>query len=172
MLHSVHVIYMAKYAIVKPSFWKSRREVLDHSKMMVAYMETVSFWQNSVRGEAPRGNPINMKTIGWDDRKTQMTDASGTVLGTITPKGFLGTRYVLMFKDKEYQWKLSTWGTGFSIFDAEGEVMSVRAGGYFKPGSVEARREMPEKEMLPLVLFGIYQVSILSNQASVIAAAS
>ena len=99
-------------------------------------------------------------------RYSRMTDASGNVIATMAPADWWGMRYKLSYNGKEYLWKLNGWGTVFTIFDGEREIARVHPGGYFWPGRVAVQNHMENKDLVPLILFGIYQLYMISSQAA------
>lgn len=152
-------------SIVKPSFWKSYREVRDASNVLVATYRLSNAWQTKAEGEV-QGRRFLFGYTGWDGRYSQMTDMSGQVIARIEPIGWWGMWYKLTYNGKEYRWRMSGWGTEFMIYDGETEIVRVRPGGYFKPGTVTAHRPMDNKELLPLVLYGIYQLHVIASQSA------
>ncbi len=116
-------------------------------------------------GEA-RGRRLRFSYDGWDSRYNYMTDASGQKLATFEPVGWWGTQFKLLYDGKGYGWKVNGWGTTFSILDGETEIIRVFQGGYFKPGSITVNRAMDEKDLLPLILYGLYQMQIYASNSS------
>jgi hypothetical protein len=155
----------AKYAIIKPSFWKSRREIQDASHGKAGFLQTTSMWKTTAEGEA-RGQRFTFTPRGWDQRKAEMTDMSGQVVGRLEPTGWWGMTFKMSYGGGDYEWKPNGWGTRFTIRQGEKEIMLVRPGGYFKPGIIEISSDIPEKDALPLALFGLFQMELYSAQSS------
>ena len=153
------------YTIIKPSFWRSRREIQDASHGKVGYLVSTSSWKTTAEGEM-RGRRFKFTPRGWDQRKAEMTDMSGQVFGTSEPKGWWGTRYLMRYGGAEYEWKPNGWNTSFSIRQGEREILTVRPGGYFKPGLITIMSDIEEKDALPLALFGLYQMDLYSAQTA------
>lgn len=155
----------ATYSIVKPSFWHSRREVRNASNVLLGYYQHSGWTQSKAEAEA-HGRKLIFSYKGWDNRNARMTDMSGNVLATFEAVGWIRTQFKLTYGGREYAMKLNGWGTTFSIFDGETEVLRVTPGGYFKPGTITVHTAIEEKEMLALVFFGLYE------QYQIMAAAS
>lgn len=151
--------------IVKPSFWSSRREIHDAAGMPIAYIAMKGWAHSKAEGEA-RGKQFTFAYDGWDTRYNYMSDMSGKRVATFEPIGWWGMQFKLIFDGKEYSWKPNGWGSGFTLFEGETEVMGVKCGGYFRPGTISMQRDIPEKELLPLVLYGLYQMQLYVAQAS------
>jgi|GEM_PF-4909409 len=158
-------------SIVKPSFWKSYREVRDASNALVGWYKLSNAWQTKAEGEV-QGRRFHFSYVGWDGRYSQMTDTSGHVIARIEPIGWWGTWYKLTYNGKEYRWRMNGWGTESMMYDVptqaggETEIVRVRPGGYFKPGTVTVHRPMDTKELIPLVLYSIYQQHVIASQSA------
>ena len=153
------------FTIVKPSFWKSDREIRDDSNALVGHYRLAGAWHTKAEGEA-HGRKLRFGYKGWDNRYTQMTDESGNLLATIEPVGWWGVKYKLVSGGKEYGWTTNGWGTAFMIFDGEKEIARVRLGGYFKPGTIETHGAIEMKDLIPLILYGLYQYYVISSNAA------
>jgi hypothetical protein len=153
------------FTIEKPSFWKSRREILDASHGKAGFLQTTSMWKTTAEGEA-HGRKFRFTPRGWDQRKAEMTDMSGQVVGRLEPSGWWGMRFKMVYGGTEYEWKPNGWGTRFTIRQGEKEVMNVRPGGYFKPGMITISSDIAEKDALPLALFGLFQMELYAAHSS------
>jgi hypothetical protein len=151
--------------IVKPSFWGSRREIHDAAGMTIAHFKMTNWTQNKAEGEA-RGRQFRFAYDGWDSRYNYMSDMSGTKIATFEPVGWWGTQFKLVYDGVEYSWKPNGWGTGFTLKKGEEEIMRVHCGGYFRPGTITMQGDMQEKELIPLILYGLYEMQIYSAQAA------
>lgn len=158
--------------ILKSSFWKSSREIQDASHVVLGTYNLSNIWCTKAEGEA-LGRKLLFNYTGWDNRYSQMTDASGQVLARIEPVGWWGMRYKLTYNGKEYLWKMSGWGNTFMIYDppdgeagSETEIVRVHPGGYFKPGTVTVQKPMDNKDLIPLILYGFYQQYMIASQAA------
>lgn len=155
----------ATYSIVKPSFWHSRREIRNASNVLLGYYQHSGWMQSRAEAET-HGRKLIFSYKGWDNRSATMTDVSGNVLATFEAVGWVRTQYKLSYGGKEYTMKLNGWGTTFTIYEGETEVLSATPGGYFKPGTITVQSTIEEKDMLALVFFGLYE------QYQIMAAAS
>ena len=154
-----------RYRIIKPSFWKSDREIRDDSNALAGTYRLANLWGTKAEGEA-RGRELLFDYTGWDNRYTRMTDASGQVLATMEPVGWWGMKYKLTHGGKEYGWKTNGWGTSFMLYDGAAEIVRVRVGGYFTPGTIEGEGALNDADLIPLILFGLYQQYVISANAS------
>lgn len=152
-------------SIRKPSFWRSDREIRDASHTVVGKYRLTGFWQMKAEGEA-QGRKLILSYTGWDTRYSQMTDASGNVIARIEPTGWWGTSYKLTYNGKEYRWKMNGWGTAFMLYEGETEIIRVHPGGYFKEGSVTTHRPMENKDLIPLVIYGLYQQHLVASNTA------
>ncbi len=153
------------YTIHKPSFWSPTREIRDRSNAIVGTYQLAGYWGTDVEAES-YGRKLRFGYRGWDNRYAQMTDASGAPLATLEPVGWWGTHYGLKSGGKTYRWTMNWWGSAFKMYDGDIEIMRVTVGGYFTPGRIEMQRTMEGKELVPLVLFGIYYHNSLSANAA------
>lgn len=129
-----------------------------------------NWMQNKAEGEV-RGRHFTFGYDGWDSRYNYMRDMSGQKLATFEPVGWWGTQFKLVYEATEYSWKPDGWGSGFTLRQSEEEIMRVKCGGYWKPGTITMQRDMPEKEVLPLILYGLYQMQLYAAQTSSASAA-
>lgn len=152
------------YTIEKPSFWRNRRELKDASHGKAGCFEMASVWSSKAEAEA-HGTRYRFATPSvWDLRRGDMTDAAGQKIAHAEPRDWWG-RTTLTFQGTSYVWKPATWHSGFTLLKDDREITKVRLGGYFKPGSISVSEGNP-KELLPVILFGIYYYNLYANQAA------
>lgn len=153
------------FSIRKPSFWKSDREIRDPSNALVGEYRVANAWWTKGEGEA-YGRKLRFGYTGWDGRYSQMTDESGNILAHMEPAGWWGLECKLTYGAKVYRWKLNGWGTAFTVYEGETELMRVTPRGYFKEGTIALGDRIDAKDAIPLALYGIYQLQMISSQSA------
>lgn len=152
------------YTIEKPSFWNSRCELRDPSHGKVGYFAMTSAWTSKAEGEVRGKKYLFAPKSMWDLRRGIMTEESGQQVAHAEPKDWWG-KSTLHFGSTEYTWTPETWYSGFTLSQGEKKIAHVRLGGYFKPGTIEVF-EGNEKELLPLLVFGIYYLQLYTNHSA------
>lgn len=159
------------FTVAKSSFWNTEREIHDSAGGTIGRFGMTGWWWTTGEAEA-RGHQYRFGVDNaWWSQKTHMTDMSGQTIAHIAPKGWWGTEYLLTYSNQEYILKVNGWGTGFTLSQGGADIMRVREGGYFKPGSVTIFGSLADKDALILVLFGLFQLQIHASNASASGAA-
>lgn len=152
------------FTIEKPSFWNSRYELRDAVHGKPGSFAMTSIWTSKAEAEAYGRKFLFAPKSMWDLRRGVMTDASGHMIASAEPKDWWG-KAIFSYGGTEYLWTPATWHSGFTLMRDDTKVAQVRVGGYFKPGTVEIF-EGGEKDLLPLILFGMYYSQLYANHAA------
>ena len=163
-----------KIRIRKPSFWSRRSGLFnEHGGKLGEFRMRSLFTYRKAEGEVG-GRTLTLSYTGWTMRHSEMKDEWGHLVGSMYRGGWCGNKAQIILYEKEYEWKINTWGTRFTVSETNGtEVMRVvGCGGFGTRGEAEFKRSMDTNEAIELLYMGLYQMRLFEMEVAASTAAA
>ncbi len=151
----------------KPSFWSGDRAIIDENGATIGAFRMTSRWSYRTAEGESGGKKLTFSNSGWNTWKSQAKDEAGRVVGKIERKGWCGNSARVMLYEKEYLWRLSTWGTHFWIEGDGKEVVRVSGcGGFGRGGKATFNQSLDTHEAVMLICLGLYQMRLFEMEVA------
>ncbi|OGG72781.1 hypothetical protein A3A38_03540 [Candidatus Kaiserbacteria bacterium RIFCSPLOWO2_01_FULL_53_17] len=156
-----------KLVVKKLSFWSGTREIFDGSGARIGTFRVISPWSYRTAEGESGGTKLVFSNSGWNTWKSEAKDETGRVVGRIERKGWCGNKARIMLYEKEYLWRLSTWGTHFWIEGDGKEIVRVSGcGGFGWEGKATFSQSLDTNEAVMLICLGLYQMRLFEMEVS------
>lgn len=156
-----------KIFVRKPSWWRSERELFDHTRARVGSFRLTSMWTYNAAECESLGKKLSMEFTNWYMNKIEVKDAGGQSVGS-AEMNMWGMRAAITFGGKEYSWKPNMWGTRFTILGADGrELIRVSERyGFEREAPAEILQHIDTSEAVTLVLIGTFLMRSVEMQGA------